>query len=138
MKDYSEILQSNLAGYHGPHSDVILLAPELFRLMCRLLNDQRLPPRLKPLVNAAIAYFVAPFDPIPEEVYGPEGYLDDVWLSCHIARRIASELKSMDLLVQNWRDETAIEQVLVDVLDLNHRALEEKKPAILKYVGLTG
>lgn len=138
MKDYSEVLQANVTGYQGRYRDVISLVPSLFRLMCRLLDDTRLPARLKPLVNAAIAYFVVPFDPIPEEVYGPEGYLDDVWLCCHIARRVAGEMKSMDILVQNWPGEQDIEKVLIDVLALDHAALEEKKPAIFKYVGITG
>lgn len=137
VKDYDEVLRANVSAYRGPYHDIITLAPDLFRLMCRLLDDKRLPPRLKPLVNAAIAYFVVPFDPIPEDIYGSEGYLDDVWLCCHIARRIASEMKSMDILVQNWQGEQDIEKVLVTVLSLEHPTLEEKKPLILKYVGLT-
>ena len=35
-------------------------------------------------ISAAIAYYVAPDDIIPEEIYGPYGYIDDIFISVYV------------------------------------------------------
>lgn len=60
------------------HADLLLIAPDLFHLLCRLALDKRVPTAEKAKLAAAIAYFVSPLDLIPELVLGPMGILDDV------------------------------------------------------------
>jgi uncharacterized membrane protein YkvA (DUF1232 family) len=60
------------------HAELLLIAPDLFHLLCRLVFDKRVPPAEKAKLAAAIAYFVSPFDVIPELMLGPIGFLDDV------------------------------------------------------------
>jgi uncharacterized membrane protein YkvA (DUF1232 family) len=60
------------------HAELLLVAPDLFHLLCRLALDSRVPSSEKAKLAAAIAYFVSPLDVIPELVLGPLGILDDV------------------------------------------------------------
>jgi len=47
----------------------------------KLSVDARIPLAHKAQLAAAIAYFVSPFDLIPEGLIGPGGFLDDIALS---------------------------------------------------------
>jgi uncharacterized membrane protein YkvA (DUF1232 family) len=69
-------LSKQSEGYR--HAEVLLVAPDLFHLLCRLALDKRVPMSEKAKLAGAIAYFVSPFDVIPEVILGPIGFLDDV------------------------------------------------------------
>ena len=71
MKRFDKLLEQEVSGYKGKHSELISKAPALYKLMTRLLDDPALPGHLSPLVIASIAYFILPEDVIPEEKYGP-------------------------------------------------------------------
>jgi uncharacterized membrane protein YkvA (DUF1232 family) len=60
------------------HAQLLLVAPDLFHLLCRLALDKRVPASEKAKLAGAIAYFVSPLDVIPELLLGPIGLLDDV------------------------------------------------------------
>ncbi len=72
-------LESKGKGYR--HAQLLLLAPDLFHLLARLVFDKRIPASEKAKLGGALAYFVSPVDLIPEAVVGPVGYLDDVALA---------------------------------------------------------
>jgi uncharacterized membrane protein YkvA (DUF1232 family) len=101
MKDIDKLIQEDIANYEGLHEDLIYQAPALYRLMLHLLDDPNLPGRLRPLVITAIAYFALPADIMPEDLEGPSGYVDDIFLCAFIAGRIRTELKSDDILTAN-------------------------------------
>ena len=88
FKDYYDALIENLETYSGEYESFIDYGPKLFKLLCDLLNsdidsDLRLP------ICGAIAYYVTPDDVIPENVYGPYGYTDDIYLSTHVLKLVA-------------------------------------------------
>ena len=60
-------------------ADAALLAPNLVRLVGRLLRDPRVPRRAKISLGAAAAYVMSPVDVIPE-VIPVVGWADDVIL----------------------------------------------------------
>src|SRR5690606_10551805 len=66
------------------HAQILLLAPDLFHLLCRLALDPRVPASQKARLATAIAYFFSPIDLVPEAFVGPLGYLDDVVLSAYV------------------------------------------------------
>jgi uncharacterized membrane protein YkvA (DUF1232 family) len=139
MKPFDKLLDEDIAGYEGRHDDIIYQAPALYRLLCALLDDPLLPRRLRPLVLAAIAYFVLPADVIPDDIYGPEGYLDDIWLACHVADIVRKEVASDRILEENWDGELAIETLLTDVLQSEQLDLSaETRSKILSYVTAGG
>ena len=59
----------------------ILLAPDFFHLLCKLMFDPHVPTIEKVKVGSAITYFVSSTDVIPEGLMGPAGYIDDVNVS---------------------------------------------------------
>ncbi len=50
MKKFDELLEHEIAKYEGRHEGLIFQAPALYRLLARLLDDCRLPGRLRPLI----------------------------------------------------------------------------------------
>ncbi len=136
MKDFYRVLKENIGDYSGKFDDIVYLAPDFFQLMTRLLDDARVSRSLRPCLNAAIAYFVVPFDPIPEEAYGPYGYIDDVYVCALTAKKVLDELGNEALLRENWEGEEDIIETLQDVLSADIDALKEKQEEILDYIGL--
>jgi len=82
--DFYQLIRSRIDTWlkqHGDgfrHAQALLLAPDLFHLLCRLTMDERIPASEKAKLAAAIVYFVSPIDAVPEALVGPVGYLDDV------------------------------------------------------------
>jgi uncharacterized membrane protein YkvA (DUF1232 family) len=133
MKDFDQLLQEAIGEYEGRHDDLIFQAPALYRLLTHLLDDPRLPPRLRPMVLAAIAYFVLPADIISESLEGPFGYIDDIWLCAFVANHIQQKLGE-DILVANWDGEAPLLQLIKDILTQGESFLGEKKALILQYI----
>jgi uncharacterized membrane protein YkvA (DUF1232 family) len=79
-------LESKGKGYK--HAQILLLAPDLFHLLARLMFDRRIPAVEKAKLGAALAYFISPVDLIPEALLGPAGYVDDVALAAYALSRL--------------------------------------------------
>src|SRR5258708_36618153 len=62
----------------GRTAEFLLLVPDVFILLWRLLRDSRVTGRNKALLGSAVVYYIFPFDLLPEAVLGPIGYLDDL------------------------------------------------------------
>ncbi len=135
MKGFDQLLQQDIAKYEGRHEDLIYQAPALYRLLVQLLDDNRLPARLRPLVACAIAYFILPADVISEDTYGPYGYADDIWLCAWVANRVAQEVGDADILVTNWDGEAPVLPMLQDVLAREDELIGDQRARILRYTG---
>lgn len=59
----------------------LMLVPDVFILLVRLALDKEVPGSSRALIGGAIAYFILPFDLLPEAILGPAGYLDDLVLA---------------------------------------------------------
>jgi uncharacterized membrane protein YkvA (DUF1232 family) len=92
--DFYQTLRSRIAtwlkerGEGFRHAQVLLLAPDLFHLMCRLALDKRIPVAQKAQLAGAIAYFASPIDLVPEAIVGPIGYVDDVALAAYALNKL--------------------------------------------------
>jgi uncharacterized membrane protein YkvA (DUF1232 family) len=135
MKDFDQLLQQEIAVYEGRHDDLIYLAPDFYRLLTRLLDDAQLPPRLRPLIACAIAYFILPADIIPEELHGPYGYVDDIWLCAYVADVVRRDLGDEAILVENWEGEAPLMPLIAEVLDKEQDLIGEERQRILWYTG---
>jgi len=133
MKNFDQLLQEDIATYEGRHDDLIFQAPALYRLLTRLLDDPNLPGRLRPLLLAAIAYFILPADIIPESLEGPYGYVDDIWLCAFVADRLRQELG--DEILRNWDGEAPLIPLIADILGHENELLGEKRDLVLGYIG---
>ena len=80
LKDFHDTLVESLETYSGEYESFIDYGPSLFKLLCDLLNSD-VDSSLRLPICGAIAYYVTPDDVIPENIYGPYGYIDDIYLS---------------------------------------------------------
>jgi uncharacterized membrane protein YkvA (DUF1232 family) len=137
MKDFFNELTADIAQYEGRHDEVIYLTPYWYKLMTNLLDDPRLPSRLKPLISCAIAYFIIPADIISEEIYGPYGYIDDIFFCAYVADQVRTFTKKADLLEENWEGEGDITQLIKEILGQESSLIGDQKELILQYTGCT-
>lgn len=93
-EDFYQALRTKIAdwlaskGQGFKHAQLLLLAPDLFHLLTRLLLDRRIPASEKAVLGAAVAYFLSPLDLLPEALLGPAGYVDDVALAAYAISRL--------------------------------------------------
>ena len=134
FKDFYDTLVENLDSYNGEYASFIDCGPNLFKLLCDLL-DQDINQDLRLKICGAIAYYVVPMDVIPEEIYGPYGYIDDIFISVYVLRRIA-DIHGYDFLQEVWRYSNNVKDVMDDCYDHSLELLEDKVYPILSYAGL--
>jgi uncharacterized membrane protein YkvA (DUF1232 family) len=135
MKKFDDLLQQEIARYEGRHDDLIYQAPAFYRLLVNLLDDKRLPGRLRPLMACAIAYFILPADVIPEDIYGPYGYADDIWLCAYVADYVGREVGDAAILLENWDGEAPLPALIADVLAQENDLIGDNRERILWYTG---
>ena len=90
FKDFYDTLIENLETYSGEYESFIDYGPSLFKTLCDLLNCE-IDYSLKLPICGAIAYYVAPDDIISEQLYGPYGYIDDIYLSSYVLKMVADK-----------------------------------------------
>ncbi len=137
MEKFDQLLAKDIANYEGRHDDLIFQVPAFYRLLVHLLDDPLLPARLRPLVLAGIAYFILPLDVIPEDIYGPYGYLDDLYLTAFIANKVQEEVGSEEILTNNWDGEAPIIPLIKEILEKEKEIIGDKKGQIFKFIGLS-
>ncbi len=135
MKRFDALLEKDISGYSGDFSEMIHQAPALYRLMTRLLDDRSLPGRMSPLVIAAIAYFILPEDVIPEEKFGPMGYVDDIYLCAFVADQVMRETGPEDIITRNWDGTAPVIPLIREVLEREKELIGDKKERIMEYIG---
>lgn len=82
-------------------TEYILLAPDLFHLLTKLVIDSDVPASKKVKIAGIIAYFISPLDLLPEMLLGPIGYLDDIALTAYILNDIINEVDPK-IIQRNW------------------------------------
>ena len=135
MKRFDAMLEKDISGYEGKFSKLIAEAPALYRMMTRLLDDRALPRSMSPLVIAAIAYFILPEDIIPEEKFGPAGYVDDIYLCAFVANEVMKESASPEILSRNWDGKAPVIELIGEILDREGELIGDKKERIMQYIG---
>ena len=111
------------ASREGKNSTVfkyLLIAPDFFHLLCKLMRDSRVPGREKKKVAAAIAYFISPVDLIPEGLVGPAGYIDDVALAAYVLNSILNSV-GPEVLEDHWAGDRDVLSSIHEVVNLADR-----------------
>lgn len=93
----------------------LLLAPDLFVLLARLLLDKRVDLKTKAVAGAAVAYFITPLDFIPEIVTGPVGFMDDIVLTVYVLRKILVDVDQR-IVREHWNGEEDLLEVMTNVI----------------------
>ena len=135
MERFDSLLEKDISDYKGEYASIIHQAPALYRMMTRMLDDRNLPSKISPLVIAAIAYFILPEDVIPEDKFGPAGYVDDIYLCAFVANEVAKEFGSPNILVRNWDGKVSVVDLINDILGREQELIGDKKARIMQYIG---
>jgi uncharacterized membrane protein YkvA (DUF1232 family) len=133
-EDFYNQLRQKVAGYSGPYADYLLLAPDLFMLVSRLMLDKRVDGRHKIYLGAALAYAISPIDLISERRFGVLGYLDDVAIMVAALNMLINEIDPQ-IVLDNWSGKAdllaSLKQILGDADQLIGKGRLEKILAVL-------
>ena len=133
FKDFYDTLVENLDKYTGEYEPFIDYGPRLFKILCNLLGCD-IDKSLKLPICGAIAYYVTPDDVIPENKYGPYGYIDDIYLSTYVLKMVASKHGYKMIQDKSSQD---IENILNECESKSLEILnDEQVKLILEYIGL--
>ena len=96
-------------------ASALLLVPDVFILMVRLSLDPEVPKATRAVLASTLAYFVMPFDLMPEGVLGPTGYLDDLILALSVlAQTFGKDLEPH--AEKYWNGSQKLRTVMGDIL----------------------
>jgi uncharacterized membrane protein YkvA (DUF1232 family) len=114
---------------------LLLLVPDVFLLLWRLVNDPRVTGSNKILLGSGIAYYFLPLDVIPELFLGPVGFIDDLIFGVYMLNKILSDTPP-EVLREHWsgsEDVLAMIQRVLDAADkLGSGELLEKLKKVMK------
>jgi uncharacterized membrane protein YkvA (DUF1232 family) len=136
MKTYYDYLNEELHNYDGEFDRFILYIPDLFKLLCDMM-DQKIDAQDRQNINSALAYFVLPNDFLPEDVHGPMGYADDAFVCAMVVKKLLE--KYGDKMIEDlWENEEDLRSVIDTCLEKGKKILDEMKltDQLLEYVGL--
>lgn len=103
-------------------AEILLLVPDVFVFLLRLMLDPEVPRAKRALIGSAIAYFVLPVDLLPEAMIGPGGYLDDLVLALAVlSQSFGSDLEPFAR--KYWSGSQSLRKVIRDVLQSAHGLL---------------
>lgn len=135
MTNYEDEIRSIAADYQGEHQELVANLPFVYRLFTRLLESPELPSKMRPLLLAAVAYFVLPVDVISEDISGPRGFYDDIFLSAFVLSQIARELGSWETIESAWEGPGTAQMLAAEVLNSEHALVGDQRDVILWYIG---
>jgi len=90
---------------------VLMLAPDLFHLLCRLMVEKDVPVAEKVRLGMVIAYFVSPLDLLPEAIFGPVAFVDDIALSAWVLHRMLNVVDP-EVIRRNWAGDGDVLEVI--------------------------
>ncbi|HEX4495445.1 MAG TPA: DUF1232 domain-containing protein [Thermoanaerobaculia bacterium] len=103
----------------------LLLVPDVFILLVRLTLDKEVPGSARAMIGGALAYFIMPFDLLPEAILGPIGYLDDLVLAAAVlAQAFGGDLEPYAR--KHWSGSEDLRVVLQDITGTAQSLLGEK------------
>ncbi len=102
-------------GKNHKWAEYLLLAPDLFYLLAKLLADPDVPTEKKIKLLAAVVYFISPIDFVPEAVLGPVGYLDDIAIAAYTLNDLINSIDPQ-IIRRNWAGEEDILILVKNIL----------------------
>jgi uncharacterized membrane protein YkvA (DUF1232 family) len=95
--------------------EYILIVPDIFYLLVKLVQDKDVPQGKKVKLISAIAYFISPIDVLPEAILGPIGYLDDIAVAAYVLNDIINTIDPQ-IIRRNWVGEQDILYLVKNIL----------------------
>ena len=117
-KPKKEVVQGKIREY-------LLLIPNFFLLLYNLLLDKRVSPENKAILTIALAYIISPLDFLPEVIFGPLGYLDDLVVAVLALDRIFNHT-SQKIVREHWRGEKDILLLVQETIKNSQNFLDQR------------
>ena len=134
--EFYRTLRDKVSGYTGAYADYVLLVPDLFLLITRLMLDPRIDAKHKVYMGAALAYVISPIDLLSERRFGPIGYLDDLVVVVAALNMLFNEVDRR-IILEHWSGKEdllgTIQKVLAQADQLIGKGRLEK---ILEAIGI--
>lgn len=124
-KKIEELIKKQTGERMDAATKYILLAPDLFVLFARLIQDKRVSTKTKAIAGMVVAYFISPIDIIPEIITGPLGFLDDIILASYALSRILNDVDK-SVVLEHWNGEADLLEVIQDVLKKAEDLVDKK------------
>ena len=100
----------------GKTGEYLLLAPDVFVLLWRLVNDSRVTAKNKMMLGSGIAYYFFPLDIMPEGFMGPIGYIDDLVFAVYLLNRMLTDTDP-EVLREHWSGTDDVLTMITNVLN---------------------
>ena len=100
----------------GTTGEYLLLAPDVFVLLWRLINDGRVNAKNKVLLGSGLAYYLFPLDIMPEAFLGPIGYLDDLVFGVYLLNKMLTDT-DVAVLREHWSGRDDVLDTIRNVLN---------------------
>lgn len=117
IKDW---LNGKISSRYEEYTDYLLLLPDMFSLLVRLLKDSRVPVKSKTWLIIAIGYFLSPIDLIPEPFFPVLGVLDDLAVAAYALNKVLNDTPR-EVVEDNWSGQS---DLLAQVGEIIERADE--------------
>lgn len=85
----------------GKTGEYLLLVPDVFMLLWRLVNDSRVTSKHKMMLGSGIAYYLFPLDIMPEGFLGPVGFIDDLVFAVYLLNKMLTDTDPQ-ILREHW------------------------------------
>ena len=132
---YCEYIKNEIDKCCNSIDSYLLNLPLLFKVLTGLLDQRTLHADDRKTVLCALGYFVAPNDVIPERVYGPAGYVDDIFICCWVLQKILNKY-GIDFISRYWdNEECPIKETIELCLQKAKSQLNEIADDVLEYAG---
>ena len=99
-KWFREIVHEVGSNNNSDILEYIMLLPDLFYLLCKLMMDKDVPRKSKRIVAIAVAYMVSPINFVPNLIPGL-GLLDDVAVCIYALNKIIANT-DIEVLNRHW------------------------------------
>ncbi|HEY0156453.1 MAG TPA: DUF1232 domain-containing protein [Thermoanaerobaculia bacterium] len=100
----------------GKTGEYLLLAPDVFVLLWRLVNDARVNAKNKMMLGSGLAYYFFPLDIMPEGFMGPVGYIDDLVFAVYLLNKMLSDTDAA-VLREHWSGSEDVLTMITSVLN---------------------
>ena len=134
-RNYYDYLKEEFDQYQGDYDSYLHYSIDFFKLLCDLLDEDIASPD-RNRINAALAYFVSPLDVYPEDLHGPEGYTDDIYVCVLVLRDLRTKYK--EIVDRCWAYDDRLSELLELCYTRSSKKLDEwgLRQKTLKYSGL--
>jgi uncharacterized membrane protein YkvA (DUF1232 family) len=107
---------ANKGAAAGSAGEYLLLAPDVFVLLWRLINDDRVNAKNKVMLGSGLAYYIFPLDIMPEGFLGPIGYIDDLVFAVYLLNKLLTDT-DVEILREHWSGRDDILDSIRNVLN---------------------